>query len=313
MTKQPVQVAVAVIFTGPDSVLLSQRAAQVHLGGMWEFPGGKLEPGESARDALERELQEELAITPESVTPILRLPFQYPEKSVLLHVFRVDSYSGVARGVEGQAIRSCPVSALDSLHFPPANAAIVRWLQLPDFYLISDPPGADDSDFVAGIGQRLVGTPGGLLQFRAPGLAATRYQRLATQVLELCQQHGSRLVINHSLEMFQRLTAHGLHLSAKQAQTFHNRPIDRQALLGCSCHNAAELEQAARLEADFVVLSLVKPSASHPQQPAMGWEGFAGLCNARRFAVYALGGMQKSDLRAAQQLGARGIAGISGI
>src|SRR5205814_9555691 len=91
-----------------------------------------------------------------------------------------------------------------------------------------------------------------------------------------------------------------------------SRPVAGDFHLGASCHNAAELQQAAKLGADFVVLGPVQPTASHPGGPTIGWERFTALCASVSLPVYAIGGMRAADLPQALQGGARGLAMIRG-
>jgi len=307
-----VAVAVAVIVNDHDaSVLVSQRGQGVHLAGKWEFPGGKLEAGETPRQALQREISEELGIEIVDATPILTLPYRYPEKHVVLHVFKVDRYHGRPRGRENQALRFASLDALPPQHFPEANLPIIRWLQMPDYYFISPEPG-DDWPAYLNLLQSVLRNRRCLIQFRAPSLCQSDYIEMARMLAPMCQTLQRPLLLNCSVDVFEKIPVAGLHLSAARARQLRSRPIGRDRLLACSCHNAEELEQAARLEADLVVLSLVKASQSHPGRPQLGWDGFAKLCAQRPFAVYALGGMHDQDLLPAQRCGARGIAAIRG-
>ncbi|MCH8537811.1 MAG: 8-oxo-dGTP diphosphatase MutT [Alkalimonas sp.] len=123
-------VAVGVIWQD-GKVLLSHRASHQHQGDKWEFPGGKLEAGETVFSALQRELAEELAIQVQTAQPLLQVRHQYPEREVLLDVWLVDGFSGEPRGVEGQAVQWFASSELNKLSFPDANQPIVeRVMQL---------------------------------------------------------------------------------------------------------------------------------------------------------------------------------------
>lgn len=120
-----IHVAAAVIFGSDDRILIARRPDHVHKGGLWEFPGGKVEKDESVRVALVRELQEELAITVLSAEPLLKVRHDYPEKSVLLDVWKVTDFNGEARGNEGQAINWVSFGQLDEYQFPEANQPII--------------------------------------------------------------------------------------------------------------------------------------------------------------------------------------------
>lgn len=123
-------VAVGVIWQ-QGKVLLSRRASHQHQGDKWEFPGGKLEAGETVLAALQRELAEELAITVQNAQPLMEVRHRYPEREVLLDIWLVDAFSGEPHGVEGQAVQWFAASELDTLSFPDANQPIVeRVMQL---------------------------------------------------------------------------------------------------------------------------------------------------------------------------------------
>ena len=126
----PVHVAVGVLRNDQGQVLISLRADEAHQGGLWEFPGGKVEPGESVEQALSREFEEELGICVHSCTPFIQISHDYEDKSVLLDVWNVQIFSGVPRGREGQQIEWRAQSALCVDDFPRANALIIRALQL---------------------------------------------------------------------------------------------------------------------------------------------------------------------------------------
>jgi len=118
-------VAVAVIMNAQYEVLIALRQSHQELAGLWEFPGGKVEQGEATRDALKREVQEELALTVVTATPLLKVTHNYGEKSVLLDVWHVQDYVGYAQGAEGQTIRWCARHDLSKVDFPDANKTII--------------------------------------------------------------------------------------------------------------------------------------------------------------------------------------------
>lgn len=128
---QIVHVAVGIIRNPEKQVLIAYRDVQKHQGGLWEFPGGKVETGERVQDALSRELSEELALAVDtgSLRPLLQVEHDYGDKQVLLDIWEVRQYSGNAEGKEGQEIRWVPVQELSDYEFPAANLPIVNLLQ----------------------------------------------------------------------------------------------------------------------------------------------------------------------------------------
>lgn len=132
-------VAVGVILDDRQRVLVARRAAHRHQGGRWEFPGGKVEPGETVVQALCRELEEELAITPTRTSPMMRIEHDYPDRRVDLDVHRVSAWRGEPRGLEGQPLAWLKASELARRPFPQANLPIIRRLALPPFLIITEP------------------------------------------------------------------------------------------------------------------------------------------------------------------------------
>ncbi|MDX1678856.1 8-oxo-dGTP diphosphatase MutT [Arsukibacterium sp.] len=127
-------VAVGVIVRRKEQqqqVLLALRSSKQHQGGKWEFPGGKVEQGETVEAALSRELKEELAITVTAAQPFMLLNYTYPERQVKLDIWLVTGFSGTPEGVEGQPLQWVNVSELTTISFPDANLPIVERLQQP--------------------------------------------------------------------------------------------------------------------------------------------------------------------------------------
>jgi len=124
-----IHVAVGVIVDREGKILIARRSAQLHQGGLWEFPGGKVEFGESVQCALGRELAEELAIEVSCCRPLIKIAHDYADKSVLLDVWWVEGFTGKARGAEGQPIAWVGAGQLSDYQFPEANKAIVLAVQ----------------------------------------------------------------------------------------------------------------------------------------------------------------------------------------
>jgi len=128
-----VHVVAAAVIDAAGRVLIAQRPSGKHMAGGWEFPGGKLEPGEERLAGLARELREELGIsiigTPR---PLIRVRHAYPSREVLLDIWVVKRYSGEARGLDGQALRWCTQDELETAELLPADRPIVRALRLPE-------------------------------------------------------------------------------------------------------------------------------------------------------------------------------------
>jgi len=307
-----IHVAAAAVCDARGRVLIARRPASVHQGGLWEFPGGKLEQGESARQALERELQEELGIRVGSARRLIRVRHDYPDKAVLLDVWRVENFAGVPAGREGQPLEWVSHDDLAGYSFPAANIPIIKALNLPDRYLITPEPGHDLSAFLAAL-ERALKRGVSLVQLRAKQLAEADYRQLAAAVAGVCRAANVRLLLNCAPHLVPELGAQGVHLTGRRLLELEQRPLDPGYLVAASCHSREEVRHAGRLGLDFIVVSAVRETASHPGAPAIGFGGLRSLCDAAAMPVYALGGMQEADIEAAWHSGAQGIAAIRGL
>lgn len=127
-TAKVIHVAVGVILR-EQQILLALRNGKQHQGGKWEFPGGKVEQGETVEQALKRELQEEVAIDVTASSAFMQLEYAYPEKTVLLDIYLVTGFDGEPEGREGQPLRWVEIAELGSIEFPDANQPIVERIQ----------------------------------------------------------------------------------------------------------------------------------------------------------------------------------------
>lgn len=297
-----VHVAVAVIRDDVGRVLCTQRLPHQHLAGMWEFPGGKLEPGESLIDGLRREIHEELGLEVDAVAPLLRVQHAYPGKTVLLDVWRVTRWRGQPHGREGQPLRWLHPDDMRAAEFPPADVPIIAALRLPPRYAIS--PDIVDRAGMEAFVARAARAGASLVQVRlktAPWLAVDLVRALKTALPDV------RVLANSDSPAEE---ADGIHLTAHALMACTEKPA---TLCAASCHDARELQRAYELGLDFVTLSPVLATASHPEAAALGWERFAVFVRNAGVPVYALGGMRLSLLRDAMGAGAVGIAGIGAI
>jgi 8-oxo-dGTP diphosphatase len=311
VTVTAIHVVAAVLEDADGRVLLARRAKGAHQGGLWEFPGGKVEPAESAGEALRRELREEIAIEVRAHRPLIRVRHAYADRTVVLDVHRVTSWSGEAIGLEGQPLAWVALGDLDRYPMPAADRPIVTAIRLPDTYVITPPEPADADAFAASLkavlrhGHRLV-------QLRLPGVDRAAVEPHARRAVDLCNEAGARLLVHRDPDLAESVGAHGVHLSAAQLRGLTGRPLPSGRLVGASCHDGEELALAEALGADFAVLSPVLPTASHPGAPHLGWDRFAALVEAARIPVYALGGMTADFIDTAWRHGAQGVAGIRG-
>jgi 8-oxo-dGTP diphosphatase len=311
MKAEVVPVAVGVIRNPQGEILIARRPDNVHQGARWEFPGGKIEAGESVLQALQRELQEELGIEVERSRPLIRIRHDYPDKSVQLDVHEVLACRGEPHGREQQPVQWVAPCDLSRFEFPAANLPILRALTLPAWYLIT----GDFDGEARGLEklQRALYQGIRLVQLRAKQLTARQFESFAIKAIALCHARGARIMLNASPELACRLGADGVHLASARLMALSQRPADPQLLVSASVHDATQLAQANRLAVDFSVISPLFATASHPDAALLGWQGFRRLAEQAVHPVYALGGMQTSMLAEVWQRGGQGIAAISSL
>jgi len=300
-----IEVAAGILIDDRDRVLLMQRLPGKHLAGLWEFPGGKVESGETIDEALVRELNEELGIEVLASAPLISLPWQYPEKTVRLHALRVTTWRGEPRAREGHPLRWVALRDIDVATMPPADAPIVTALRLPPCYAIV----ASGALLAPAVVQHGAVPARVLWQLRMPEAGRDEIRRVASDALEANPEACGSLLINQDVELARELGV-GVHLKASQLRNLIERPLPRDSWVGASCHDAEELERAAALNADFATLSPVCATASHPDAKPLGWKRFAEWIADARLPVYALGGVGPDDLERAHAAGAQGVAGI---
>jgi len=310
-----VEVAAAVLQRPDNSFLLAQRPPDKIWAGYWEFPGGKIEPGETPHHALVRELREELGIEVQAAYPWVTRVFTYPHATVRLNFFRVTAWSGELHPHEGQQF-SWQINPPQPPFVEgggrygvspilPANAPILRALSLPTLYAISNVHELGEAEFIRRL-EAALSKGLRLVQLREKNYSREALRTLALKMLPLLRQHDARLIINADIELCREIGADGVQLTGAQLADLRERPaVDWCA---ASCHNAVELRRAEELGCDFALLSPVLATQSHPGAPHLGWENFAAIAAGSSIPVYALGGLTHADMHTAWQHGAHGIA-----
>ena len=271
-----------------------------------------MESGETLSQVLSRELWEELGIELRAHAPLIRVRYDYPERSVLLDVHSITDYAGVPAGLEGQPLRWLAAEAMSECAMPPADRPIVTALRLPDTYLICALEFVDKGFFLQHFQQRLAAGQK-LIQLRAPGLDLSSLQRLAEELVALCRRFGARLLLNSTPQVATACGADGVHLNSRLLMSLDRRPLPPDQWVAASCHNLAELQQAELIGADFAVLSPVLATMTHPEAEPLGWAQFQQLVDQANIPVYALGGMRLQMVGQVRNCGGQGIAAIRGL
>lgn len=302
-----VEVAAAVIEKPDGSFLLGRRPPNGIYAGWWEFPGGKVEAGETPQQALVRELEEELGIEVECAYPWIMREHVYEHAHVRLHFFRVTEWRGELRDLQHDQLSWQMADDVFVSPVLPANAPVFAGLRLPLQYGITH---ASEIGIEAQLDALQCALARGLrlVQLREGGLAQDARERFVMAAVEMCHAQGARVLVNSDVELARKARADGVHFSSAQLMALDSRP--GFALVAASCHTPEELARAAQLELDFVAVGTVQPTLSHPGRPALGWDGFAELVRDFPLPVFALGGLSPGDMESARRHGAHGIAAI---
>jgi len=309
-----VEVAAAVMLRAAGSeFLLAQRPEGKVYAGYWEFPGGKVEPGETVREALVRELREELGISVTACSPWLTRVFTYPHATVRLHFWHVTAWEGeigITAPLEHSAVdwQKCGKSA-SVTPILPANDPILKALALPTTMAIT-------MGEIEGVERQLERLEEALdkelrlIQVRDKGWPVAQRLWFAEAVTRIARQRGAIVLINDDEEIAGQVGADGVNLTATRLKACARRPDFNW--VGASCHTAGELARAAELGLDYALLSPVLPTPTHPEATSLGWDKFSNLIGGCPLPVFALGGMRNDMLAAAQAHGAHGIALMRG-
>jgi 8-oxo-dGTP diphosphatase len=291
-----IEVAAGVLLHADGAFLLARRPAGKVYAGYWEFPGGKVEPGEPPAQALARELHEELGIEIAEAYPWLTRVFTYPHGTVRLRFYRILSWQNEPHPREDQAIAWQRPEAPMAAPMLPANAPVLASLALPAEYAITAAGQLGTAPMLARL-ERALERGLRLLQIREPGMDDASRRLFTEQAIGLAHRYGCKVLAKAPFP-----GADGIHFTAAELMQLQEKP--QRGLAAASCHTRAELERAMRLDLDFAVVGPVRDKA------AIGWDRFAGLVADSSIPVYAIGGLSPVDRQEAWRAGAHGVAMI---
>lgn len=311
MNTKVIHVAVGVIRNADGKILIARRPDHLHQGGLWEFPGGKVNKDEDVKSALARELHEELGIRVKETAPLITIPHTYADKRVYLDVHVVSDFEGQTHGKEAQEVLWVEQHELANYDFPEANKSILSALNLPDQYLIT----GKFKDFSDCEQKIRVALDHGicLIQLREKEMQPQEFIGLANRLHAITFDSNAILVLNTSVEIYEQTSTDGIHMTGERLRSCQKRPVDSNKLFSVSTHTLEELQHASNIGADFAMLSPVLPTKSHPGEPALGWDAFSEIVRQVNIPVYALGGMTPEYVETARDNGAQGIAAITAL
>ena len=302
-----VDVVVGVVYNEDGRMLVNQRNYPKEFAGKWEFPGGKIEADETLHQALQRELMEEVNLKVISSEPLISITHRYTSGAVRLLVRKVLRYQGTARGREGQRIRWVDVDGLRDLDFLDANEAILNAVRLPHYYLLTNAAEFGCRHTIERL-EILLQERKCIVQVREKNMNPQEFSDFAQAVISLCHSHGALVLANADPGIAVKHGFDGVHLDSLRLREAKSRPGPRDFWVAASCHDRGEIETAERLRADFIVLSPVAQTESHPQTAPLGWQCFRAYSTACSIPIYALGGLKFDDVAKAREAGAQGVA-----
>lgn len=183
-------------------------------------------------------------------------------------------------------------------------------LILPDIYTITGENPQHPDMFLQKL-KNCIAKGAKLIQLRAHQLKENEYEKLARESIKICAQRHAILLLNCGIKIAEKLDADGIHLTSSQLLSLSCRPLSHHKIIGASCHNEIEVLHAKQISVDFITLSPIAFTNSHPEANIMGWQNFAMLASQIDVPIFALGGIGRQDLLLSKEHGGHGIAGIS--
>ncbi|NNF17987.1 MAG: Nudix family hydrolase [Gammaproteobacteria bacterium] len=312
----PVHVVAAVLRSAEGHVLIQERPPGKDMSGYWEFPGGKVQPGEAAWDALARELHEELGVTARAGQPLITLHHTYEERSVRLEMWDVEHWRGVAHPRENQTLSWCAVADLDAVRLLPADGPVITALRLPHVHLVTPDLCGSAADFLKTLTATVAAHRLSMVTLRQTVCSDTQYYGLARAVVQALAPLGCDVLLHGNpaerVTWVEEIGAGGFHLCASD-------PVDTASLernghwLAMSCHTLEQLHRAADAHVDFGLLGPLVSTVSHSGVQPLGWEQFNDLVSEMNFPVYAQGGLRPCDGDRSRAAGAQGISALRGL
>ncbi len=309
---EPLQVVAGVIGDDRGQVLIAQRPRHKHHGGLWEFPGGKQEPGEPPHEALVRELQEELGVQVLRSVPFCLIREPRPDRSLALATRRVLAYGGVPNALEHEAIAWVLPQKLHEYDLAPADRRIASALAWPTHLAISPGPESFAPGEWPALIDRSIERGAGRIHLRGGEGRWSDHLGLAEMIANQVREARIPLAVHDDLGLAARLSAEVLHLSERAAQSI-TAELARQAapIVGLSVHADTDPDRLRALAPDYLLIGNVKVTQSHPGRAGLGWSGYRAIADHFDAPAYAIGGLGSIDGIDAFEHGALGVASIS--
>ena len=302
-----IEVVVGIIHNSNNEVFIAKRQKNQFMSDYWELPGGKVEPGEDHVNAIKRELFEETGITVKNCKLVQKIQHIYPEKTINLSAYRIDNYLGEPLGFEGQEITWSSADKLKNFKLLPTMWRIIHKFSLPKFYWIT--PDNHQSDKVFNECKKRLSNGIKFIQLRSKTSLDTTY---IEKIHRLCRENQAKLILNTPNKTFNE-ACDGWHLNSLELMSLKERPVIEEKLIGASTHGIDEALHAENISADYISLSPIEKTLTHPNSIPLGWKDASDIIEKCNLPVFLLGGMNKELVEKALSIGAQGVAGIRGI
>ena len=302
-----IEVVVGIIRNDSEDIFIAKRQKNQFMPGFWELPGGKVESDEGHHRALKRELFEEIGIKIKKFSLTQTIKQQYPDKMINLSVYSVDEYSGTPAGKEGQEFSWCSLDKFTNYRLLPTMWKIIKRISLPESYWIT--PDNHNSKSILNQCSQHIANGTKIIQLRSK----TQLDKLYIDKFnKLCQLNHAKLILNMPRMTFEE-PCDGWHLSSKKLMDYSSKELPDEKLIGASTHNLTEVKHAENMSLDYLSLSPINETPSHPNTKTLGWNKASEIIGQSKIPIYLLGGMDKNSMNQALNIGAQGIAGIRGI
>ena len=300
-----VNVSVAVLIDADNKVLFGQRPTIKSWGGWWEFPGGKIEKSETSIEALYREIYEEIGVNITQFSRWVTRNYSYEGNDFTLHFFKVSKWEGNITSKENQRLVWTSLKKPEISPILPANQFVQKAFDLPKSYAITNLSETTREVFFNQLKDKI---SNGLrmIQVREKNISYNELKIFSKEVIKICKPNNVKVIINSNEKLAHEIKADGVHLTSKDLLNAKVKP--KNLIVAASCHSQEEIDIAEKIDVDFLVLSAVKKTLSHPNMSPIGWKKFKKMANKSSTPIYALGGLGDFDYQSAIENGGIGIA-----
>lgn len=302
-----IKAVVGVLYNKSGELLIAKRQDHQFMPGFWELPGGKIESGETTEQTIIRELNEELGIKVSALSLHQTMQHTYADRVVELCIYNIDQYQNTPTGIEGQQIAWTSVQDLHNYQLLPTMRAFIDSITLPNKYWITPSSDHQSEVWMKKFNEKITQDIS-LIQLRSK---TTLDNHFIAELHNRCKQDNIKLLINTLDKSFNEPYCDGWHLTTNEMLNLKSRPCANEKILGASTHNLNEALKAQSIGVDFVVISPVQATKTHPDTAPLGWNAAQEVVDKLNIPVYFLGGMGLEDLEKTLRIGAQGIAGVS--